>query len=43
MALGLPKNLTVSAFLPIGYPAENAQPAPLHTQYREFRDTIEVI
>lgn len=25
------------------YPAENAQPAPLHTQYREFRDTIEVI
>ena len=42
-ALGLPENLTVSALLPIGYPAENAQPAPLHTQYRDFADTIEEI
>lgn len=42
-ALGLPENLTVSALLPIGYPAENAQPAPLHTQYRNFADTIEEI
>ena len=42
-ALGLPENLTVSALLPIGYPADNAQPAPLHTQYREFADTIEEI
>ena len=42
-ALGLPENLTVSALLPIGYPAENAAPLPLHTQFREFEDTIEVI
>ena len=42
-ALGLPENLTVSALLPIGYPAENAAPAPLHTQYRDFADTIEEI
>ena len=28
------------ALLPIGYAAENAKPAPLHTQYRSFADTI---
>ena len=38
--LGLPENVTVSALLPIGYPAEDAKPAPLHTMYREFGDTI---
>ena len=38
--LGLPENVTVSALLPMGYPAENAQPLPLHTQYRDFADTI---
>ena len=42
-ALGLPENITVSALLPMGYPAENAAPLPLHTQYREFADTIEEI
>ena len=42
-ALGLPENLTVSALLPMGYPAENAAPLPLHTQFREFEDTIEEI
>ena len=34
---------TVSALLPMGYPAESAAPLPLHTQFREFEDTIEVI
>ena len=38
--LGLPEQVTVSALLPIGYAAENAKPAPLHTQYRSFADTI---
>ena len=38
--LDLPENITVSALLPIGYAAENAQPAPLHTQYRDFADTV---
>ena len=42
-ALSLPENLTVSALLPMGYPAENAAPLPLHTQFREFADTIEEI
>ena len=41
--LGLPENVTVSALLPMGYPAENAQPLPLHEQVREFADTITVI
>ena len=39
-ALGLPENVTVSALLPMGYPAENAAPLPLHTQYRDWADTI---
>lgn len=38
--LGLPENITVSALLPMGYPAEDAKPLPLHSQLREFGDTI---
>ena len=38
--LGLPENITVSALLPMGYPADNAAPLPLHTKYRDFADTI---
>ena len=38
--LGLPENVTVSALLPMGYPAEDAKPLPLHSQIREFGDTI---
>ena len=38
--LGLPENITVSALLPMGYPAEDAQPLPLHERVREFGDTI---
>ena len=41
--LGLPEHITVSALLPMGYPAENAQPLPLHTSFRPFADTIEEI
>ena len=41
--LGLPENVTVSALLPMGYPADNAEPLPLHSQYRDFADTIEEI
>ena len=39
-ALGLPENLTVTALLPIGYPADNAEPLPLHSQFRAYEDTI---
>ena len=38
--LGLPEKITVTALLPIGYPAENAEPLPLHSQYRELADTV---
>ena len=41
--LGLPENITVSALLPMGYPTEQAEPLPLHTQFRDFADTIEEI
>ena len=39
-ALTLPGNLTVSAILPIGYPADNVQPLDLHTTYRELHDVV---
>ena len=38
--LGLPENVTVSALLPMGYPSENAEALPLHSQYRDAADTI---
>ena len=41
--LGLPEHVTVSALLPMGYPAENAEPLPLHSQYRDLADTVEEI
>lgn len=34
-ALGLPKNLTVSALLPAGYAAEDAAPIPMHEASRD--------
>lgn len=41
--LSLPDNLRVSALLPIGYPAADAKPLPLHDEIRDFEDTIEFI
>ena len=41
--LGLPDELTVAALLPMGYPAEGAEPYHLHYSIREFEDTIEVL
>ncbi len=41
--LGLPENVTVSTLLPMGYPADDAKPLPLHNQYRELDDIIAVI
>ena len=41
--LGLPENLTVSALLPMGYPAQDAAPLPLHDQSRELGDMVEDI
>jgi len=41
--LGLPENVTVSALLPMGYPADDAKPLPLHDQYRKPDDIVSVI
>lgn len=38
--LGLPEDIIVTALLPMGYPADNAQPLPLHSSFRDFDDTI---
>ena len=42
-ALGLPENVTVSALLPMGYPAEDAAPLPLHSQFRDPDEIVTVI
>ena len=41
--LGLPENVTVSALLPMGYPAEDAKPLPLHFQSRPMEEMAERI
>ena len=41
--LGLPENVTVSALLPMGYPAEDAKPLPLHFQCRPIEEMAERI
>ena len=41
--LGLPENVRVSALLPMGYPAEEAKPLPLHFQSRPIEEMAERI
>lgn len=36
----LPENIVPVALLPMGYPAEDAKPAPKHTQYRPISETV---
>ena len=42
-ALSLPENIRVTALLPIGYAADDAEPAWLHNTYRDWNDTITVL
>ena len=42
-ALDLPENVTVSALLPLGYPAADAKPLPLHAQFRDTEDIVTVL
>ena len=42
-ALGLPENIRVTSLLPIGYPADDAKPMDLHSQYRDFDDTVAIL
>ena len=39
-ALGLPENIVLCSLLPLGYPAEDAKPAELHSQFRELADVV---
>ncbi len=39
----LPDNIVPVAFLPSGYPAEDAHPAHLHEKRKEFSETVEYI
>ncbi len=41
--LGLPENVRVTALLPMGYPAEDAKPLPLHSQFRDPGEIVEYI
>ena len=41
--LELPENLQVCALLPMGYPARDAAPLPLHSTFRPLEDTVTVI
>lgn len=40
-ALGIPENEQVLALLPIGYAAEDAKPASLHTRYRDDAEMVQ--
>ena len=42
-AVELPEELTVSALMPMGYPAENAVPSGNHTKFRPFEETVQFI
>ena len=39
-ALDLPDHVHVAALLPLGYPADDAKPANMHSRIRDFEDTI---
>ena len=39
--LELPAHLTVTALMPMGYPAADAEPAPFHTQIRPREETLQ--
>ena len=36
----LPDNFEPVVCLPMGYPSDEAKPAPLHSQYRDYGDLV---
>lgn len=42
-AFNLPKNIHPVLLMPFGYPAEDAQPSPRHTEYRPLDETVEIL
>lgn len=41
--LGLAENIKVTALLPLGYPSPDAEPMSLHSEFRDFSDTVELL
>ena len=39
--LDIPETVSVRHLLPVGYPAEDSKPSPMHTKYREMSDMVE--
>jgi nitroreductase len=39
----LPENIVPSSILPLGYPADDAEPAPLHGQRKPLSETVTVL
>ena len=39
-AISLPENIRVTAMLPLGYAADDAEPAEFHSKFRELEDTV---
>lgn len=39
----LPEHIVPAAMLPMGYPAQDAAPAPMHSSFRPAQETIEYI
>lgn len=42
-ALALPENIRITAMLPLGYAADDAEPAAFHSAYRDLDDTVVVM
>ena len=42
-ALSLPENIRVADLLPVGYPAEDAKPAALHTSKKPLSETTVIL
>lgn len=40
-ALDIPENVRIRDLLPVGYAADGAAPAPLHTKFRDMSDMVE--
>ena len=39
-ALGIPEGLTLMHVLPIGYPAEDSEPYPMHFERKDLSETV---
>ena len=39
-ALEIPGNVVIASILPVGYPADESSPSPMHTTYREDDDMV---